>query len=103
MILENEHSIFKKVYLKYLILKIRAKISYMAFAKRMTIVELFATTILRCYNEQKKCKLSFQDEQFGIKEREQDKIFRKMLDEESQGFLLNVVKFSKIQQHLNTS
>ena len=53
MILENEHMVFKKVYLKYLILKIRAKISYIAFVKKMTIVELFASTILKCYNEQK--------------------------------------------------
>jgi len=46
----NEHKIFRKVYVKYLMLRIRAKISYMAFAKRMTIVELFFTTILRSYS-----------------------------------------------------
>jgi len=31
---KNEHKIFKKVYLKYLLMKIRAKISYMALLKR---------------------------------------------------------------------
>lgn len=30
-------------------LRIRAKIGYIAFEKRMTISELFATTMLRCY------------------------------------------------------
>lgn len=46
---KNEHNLFRKVYMKYLILKVRAKISYMAFIKRMTIIELFATTILKCH------------------------------------------------------
>ena len=35
--------------MKYLILKVRAKISYMAFVKKMTVIELFATTILKTY------------------------------------------------------
>ena len=35
--------------MKYLILRIRAKISYTAFIKRMTISELFASTIMKCY------------------------------------------------------
>jgi len=38
----NEHNLFRKVYLKYIILRVRAKISYIAMKKRMTIVELFA-------------------------------------------------------------
>lgn len=49
IIQKNEHILFRKVYMKYLILKVRAKISYMAFVKKMTIAELFATTILRCH------------------------------------------------------
>jgi len=48
----NEHLLFRKVYLKYLILRIRAKISFMALKKRQTVTELFVQTILRCYNEQ---------------------------------------------------
>ena len=49
IIQKNEHSLFRKVYMKYLILKVRAKISYMAFVKKMTVIELFATTILNSY------------------------------------------------------
>ena len=36
--------------MKYLILRVRAKISYTALLKRMTIVELFASTIFKCYH-----------------------------------------------------
>ena len=39
--LRNEHHLFRKVYKKYLILRIRHKISFIAFEKRMTIMELF--------------------------------------------------------------
>ena len=39
--------------MKYLILKVRAKISYMAFIKKMTVIELFATTIINSYNTMK--------------------------------------------------
>ena len=45
----NEHKVFSKVYFKYLMLKIRAKISFLAFQKRMTIAELFTATIINCY------------------------------------------------------
>lgn len=36
---ENEHFLFKKVYFKYMLMRVRAKISYMAFVKSMTINE----------------------------------------------------------------
>ena len=45
----NEHKVFRKVYIKYLIIRVRAKISFMALIQRKTIVELFATTIEKCY------------------------------------------------------
>lgn len=45
----NEHKVFSKVYFKYMLLKVRAKISYMAFIKRMTIAELLVSTTLNCY------------------------------------------------------
>ena len=45
----NEQKLFYKVYFRFLILRVRAKISFMAFEKRMTIVELFTSTILKCY------------------------------------------------------
>ena len=51
LIQTNEHYIYRKVYMKYLIMQIRSKISFMALTKRMTIVELFASTIQRCFYE----------------------------------------------------
>lgn len=51
MVAIYENKIFRKVYLKFLILKVRAKISYMAFQKNMTLIELFANTILKCHKE----------------------------------------------------
>ena len=47
--LTNEHRLFRKVYKKYLIIRIRQKISFMAFEKRMTVFELFIKSILTCY------------------------------------------------------
>ena len=45
----NEHKVFSKVYFKYMLLKVRAKISFMAFIKRVTIPELIVQTIYNCY------------------------------------------------------
>ena len=39
-----------KVQMKYKIMRIRAKISFIALTKRMTISEMFASTILKIYN-----------------------------------------------------
>jgi len=47
--LQSEHLIFRTVFLKYLILRIRTKISFMAFQKRMTISELFCEAIIKSY------------------------------------------------------
>ena len=55
--MENENKIYRKVYLKFLILKVRAKISYMAFLRNMTVIELFAHTILKSYKEIRKQQL----------------------------------------------
>jgi hypothetical protein len=41
----NRHIVFRKVYMKYLIMRIRSKISFIALVRRMTIVELIASTI----------------------------------------------------------
>lgn len=40
-----EHKLFRKVYLKYIIMRVRSKISFIAFEKRLTIQELFIMTI----------------------------------------------------------
>jgi len=43
--MKNENFVYRKIYMKYLMMKIRAKISFMALKKRMTITELFFLTI----------------------------------------------------------
>ena len=49
--LKNRLQVLKSAYLKYLIIKFRQKISFIAFKKRMTIIELFCTAIQKSYNE----------------------------------------------------
>ena len=46
----NEHKVFRKTFMKYLIMRVRAKISFMALSKRMTVLELFATAIHKTYH-----------------------------------------------------
>jgi hypothetical protein len=45
----NEAFIYRKVKTKYTIIRIRNKLSYMAFMKGMTVAQLFLTSILRTY------------------------------------------------------
>lgn len=45
----NEQTVFRKVYIKYLIIRVRIKISFIALEKRMTVLELFAMTIMKTY------------------------------------------------------
>jgi hypothetical protein len=49
IIASNEHHLFQKVMMKYKVMRIRAKISFMALQKRMTIYELFISTIQSSY------------------------------------------------------
>lgn len=49
--IECQYSILRKVYLKYLILRVRAKLSHQAFIRKMTVVELIAT---QCYKSYRK-------------------------------------------------
>tara|TARA_B110000285_G_C14857223_1_gene482799 strand:- start:372 stop:662 length:291 start_codon:yes stop_codon:yes gene_type:complete len=49
--LKNKLSIMRMSYLKYLIIKFRQKISFIAFKKKMSIVELFCDAITRSYNQ----------------------------------------------------
>lgn len=46
----SEYTVYRRVYLKYQILKIRHKISYSAFQKKMTIPEMLVTQILDSYD-----------------------------------------------------
>ena len=48
---KHEHELFRKVLLKYKIMRIRSKISFMALEKRMTVFELFVITIKKSYLE----------------------------------------------------
>ena len=52
---EVEHKLYKKVYFKYQFIKIRAKISYMAFKQRLTIQELILNAIMKTVNELHAC------------------------------------------------
>ena len=42
--------IFKKVYFKYFMMKVRSKIAYMAMQQKITICELFLNAILKSVN-----------------------------------------------------
>lgn len=45
----NKHRLIRKVYLKYLLMRVRTKISYMAMEQRITITELFVNACLKTY------------------------------------------------------
>jgi hypothetical protein len=51
IIQKNEFSLYRKVFLKYQIMKIRSKISFMALQKCMTVTELILDSIKRTYYE----------------------------------------------------
>jgi hypothetical protein len=46
---KNRHEVFRKIYVKYLIMRVRAKISFMALQKRCTVMELFVNAIIYSY------------------------------------------------------
>ena len=52
---KNEYRIFRQINMKYTIMRIRMKISYMAFEKQVTLMELFLLAI-------REAKKSFEDE-----------------------------------------
>ena len=47
----NKVKVARKTYLKFLIIKLRFKISFIAFKNKMTIVELFCNSIIKTYNQ----------------------------------------------------
>lgn len=49
--LKNRLRILNTAYLRYLIVKFRQKISFIAFKYKMTIVELFFHAIIKSYNQ----------------------------------------------------
>jgi hypothetical protein len=46
----NETILVRKTLLKYKLLRVRSKISFLALQRRMTVLELFLTTIKACYH-----------------------------------------------------
>ena len=46
---ENEHFLLKKVYMKYHMMRVRQKISYIAFLNKKTITELILSQIIKSY------------------------------------------------------
>jgi len=46
-----EYNVFRKICLKYTLMKIRMKISYIAFEKGCTITELFLNAIMKSHQE----------------------------------------------------
>ena len=51
MMSTNENFLFRKIYIKFIVMRVRAKISYMAMIRRMTVVELFVTAIQKSYKD----------------------------------------------------
>jgi uncharacterized protein YnzC (UPF0291/DUF896 family) len=46
-----DQEIMRKTYLKYIIMKVRAKLSFEALLKRNTLIEMFGNQIIRSYEE----------------------------------------------------
>jgi hypothetical protein len=61
----NEMKVFKKVFLKYKVMIIRAKISFMAFKEGRTINELIISQIIKSYNRMRKQNLLNVDPAFN--------------------------------------
>ena len=88
----NEHNVYRKVFLKYLLLRIRSKISFHAFKKKMTIVELFSNTILKCWYD-----LEYQGfyPKLTSKEKQNSEELMKYLNNgEIAGFMKHIVKYN---------
>lgn len=91
----NEHKLFRKVYIKFLVLKVRSKIGYQALVSKKLIEELFISQILSSY-------LVFRSEGIIPKDNPQEekrkkKCFENLLKESSyQSLFLWLFKFNSI-------
>ena len=47
---QNQEYVYEKIHTKYKVLQVRAKISFMAFEKQITIQQLFLKAILKTYH-----------------------------------------------------
>ena len=88
----NEHNIFRKVFVKYNLLRIRAKISFMAFEKRMTITELFSTTIMKCWYELQ--NEGFYPGQSKEEIKRDESLINQIFHKETNGFIKFIVDYN---------
>ena len=51
MRLKNKLNVMRQAYLKYTVIKFRIKVSWIAFTKKMTIMELFTRAIQKSYDQ----------------------------------------------------
>ena len=90
----NEYKVFKKVCLKYMIMKIRMKISYMAFEKGMTIIELLLSSILCSYRTFVNDGLIQEDQE---SKKRQDTLFNELINNKG-GLLRKICYWNLTQQ-----
>ena len=91
---KNRHMLMRKIYMKYLLMRVRAKIAFMALQKRMTIVELFADAMLRCYTESVRC--GYIEGESVEMEKKQDDLFQQCLAGQSQGFFMKIMELNNL-------
>lgn len=97
----SEYTVYRRVYFKYQVLKIRHKISYSAFEKRMTIPELLCRQILTTYD------LCIKEERFTEdlhKRQMQDKIYEQIstgLTGQFRTLVLNTIAEHQLWDQIN--
>ena len=89
----NENSLFRKIHLKFVIMRVRAKISYMAFVKRLTIIELFLISIKKTYS--KLGKLNVIKTLNKKKEKQQQVLFDNLMKGEMDSFFKSIIEFNQ--------
>lgn len=90
----NENSLFRKIHLKFIIMRVRAKISYMAFIRRMTVLELFLVTIKDTYKKLVRLNL-IKSSMNSKNEKEQQKLFDNLFNYEISGFFKAIIEFNR--------
>ena len=70
-------------------MRVRAKISYMAFVRRMTILELFLVTIKESYSKLQ--KLNLIPSMNRKKEKDQQRLFDNLFKGEIAGFFKQII------------
>mmetsp|Transcript_32321 Transcript_32321/g.49476 ORF Transcript_32321/g.49476 Transcript_32321/m.49476 type:complete len:294 (+) Transcript_32321:729-1610(+) len=87
----NEQKLFRKVYFRFLLLRIRSKISFMALQKRMTILELFATTIYNNYRQYERLGILAHKQSDSITKKEEE-VFKKLVSGNLKAFFREMIE-----------